>query len=99
MNIIYPNKGKTQGHLREIMTEDYKQCWNSVLVSKKYQVTANTVLKRSKSESLENKSSAPKIPSRKYELPDLCLIYWLYEKILNLLLSKDLGLNKEKKGG
>ncbi len=80
MSIIYPNKGKTQGHLREIMTKDYKQCWNSVLVSKKYQVTANTVLKRSNAESLENKSSAPKIPFRKYELPDLCLIYWLYEK-------------------
>ena len=80
MNIMYPNKGKTQGHLRKIMTEDYKQCWNSVLVAEKYQVTANTILKRSKSENLENKSSAPIIPSRKYELPDLCLIYWLYEK-------------------
>ncbi len=61
MNIIYPNKGKTQGHLREIMTKDYKQCWNSVLVARKYEVTANTVLKRSKTENLENKSSAQKM--------------------------------------
>ena len=80
MSIIYPKKAKTQGHLREIMVLDYNQCLNSVLVAEKYQVTANTVLKWSKSETLENASSAPKMPSRKYELRDLCLIYWLYEK-------------------
>jgi len=80
MTIIYRNKAKTQGHLRKIMTEDYKKCKNSVLVAEKYDVSANTILKRSNSETLENGSSAPLIPSRKYELRDLCLIYWLYEK-------------------
>ena len=80
MEIIYRSKAKTQGHLRKIMTEDYKKCWNSVLVAKKYDVSANTVLKWSNAESLENGSSAPLIPARKYELRDLCLIYWLYEK-------------------
>lgn len=80
MSIIYASKAKTQGHLREIMTEDYNQNWNSVLVGKKYQVTANTVLKWSNAENLENRSSAPIIPARKYELRDLCLVYWLYEK-------------------
>lgn len=80
MKIIYASKAKTQGHLRKIMTEEYKQSWNSVEIGKKYQVTANTVLKRSNSETLENWSSAPLIPSRKYELKDLCLVYWLYEK-------------------
>ncbi len=80
MRIIYASKAKTQGHLRKIMTEEYKQSWNSVEIGKKYQVTANTVLKWSNSETLENWSSAPLIPSRKYELKDLCLVYWLYEK-------------------
>lgn len=80
MNIIYRTKGKTQGHLRKIMTEDYKNNWNSVLVWKKYEISHTTILKWSKSETLENGSSSPKIPARKYELSSLCLIYWLYEK-------------------
>ncbi len=80
MTIIYRSKAKTQGHLRKIMTEDYKKCKNSILVAKKYDVTANTVLKWSNAKNLENGSSAPLIPARKYELSSLCLIYWLYEK-------------------
>ena len=80
MNIKYPNKAKTQGHLREIMVEDYKSCLNSSKVAEKYQVSAKTVLKWSNSPTLDNGSSAPIIPARKYELSELCLIYWLYEK-------------------
>ena len=80
MKKLYKTKWKTQGHLREIMVEDYKECKNSVLVSKKFKVSPKTVLKWVKSENLEDKSSAPKIPSRKYELSSLCMIYWLYEK-------------------
>ena len=80
MEIIYRSKAKTQGHLRKIITEDYNECKSSLLVAKKYKVTANTVLKRSNAESLENGSSASLMPARKYELSDLCLIYWLYEK-------------------
>lgn len=80
MSIIYSTKWKTQGHLRKIMTEDYKKNWKSVLIWEKYKVSHTTVLKWSKRENLENWSSAPKIPSRKYELSSLCLIYWLYEK-------------------
>jgi len=80
MTIIYRSKAKIQGHLRKIMTEDYKKCKNSILVAKKYDVTSNTVLKWSNAKNLENGSSAPLIPARKYELSSLCLIYWLYEK-------------------
>ena len=62
------------------MVKDYKNCNNSVSVSEKFEVTPKTVLKWANSENLEDKNSAPKVPSRKYELSSLCLIYWLYEK-------------------
>jgi len=80
MEIMYSKKAKTQGHLREIMVEDYKKCKNSKIVSKKYKVSCPTVLKRSNSENLENKSSAPNIPSRKHNFKELCFIHYLYEK-------------------
>ena len=62
------------------MVKDYKNCNNSVSVAEKFEVTPKTVLKWANSENLEDKNSAPKVPSRKYELSSLCLIYWLYEK-------------------
>jgi len=80
MEKLYKTKWKTQGYLREIMVEDYKECQNSVLVAEKFKVTPKTVLKWVSADSLKDKNSAPKIPARKYELKDLCLIYWLYEK-------------------
>ena len=80
MEKLYKKKGKTQGHLRKIMVEDYNTCENSVLVAEKFKVTPKTVLKWANSENLEDKNSAPKVPARKYELSSLCLIYWLYEK-------------------
>jgi len=80
MEKLYKTKWKTQGYLREIMVEDYKNCKNSVLIAEKYKVTPKTVLKWASSDSLEDKNSSPKEPARKYELSSLCLIYWLYEK-------------------
>jgi transposase len=80
MEKLYKKKGKTQGHLREIMVEEYKTCKNSVLVAEKFKVSPKTVLKWVNAENLVDKNSAPKIPARKYELSSLCLIYWLYEK-------------------
>ena len=77
---LYKTKWKTQGHLREIMVEDYKNCKNSVLVAQKYKVSPKTVLKWANSDSLKDKNSSPKEPARTYELSSLCLIYWLYEK-------------------
>lgn len=82
MRIIYPQKAKTQGHLREIMVEDYNGCKNSVLVSQKYKVSVPTVLKRSQSSTLDNKSSAPNYPHRKHSLRKLVLIHFLYNKEL-----------------
>ena len=80
MEKLYKTKWKTQGHLREIMVEDYKNCKNSVLVAQKYKVSPKTVLKWANSDSLEDRNSAPIRPARTYELSSLCLIYWLYEK-------------------
>lgn len=82
MRIIYPQKAKTQWHLREIMVEDYKSCKNSMSVGKKYKIWHTTVLKRFNSENLENKSSAPKNPARKHSLKKLVLIHFLYKKEL-----------------
>jgi hypothetical protein len=62
------------------MVEDYNKCKNSIEVAKKYSVSHSTVLKWSKSLSLENKSSAPKIPSRKHDFKSLVLIHFLYKK-------------------
>jgi len=62
------------------MTEDYKICKSSTIIWKRYRVSPTTVLKRSKSDSLENKSSAPKVAHRKHEIKHLYMIYYLYEK-------------------
>ena len=80
MSIIYEKKAKTQGHLREIMVSDYKSLHNSVIVWEKYKISHTTVLKWGKSENLDNKSSAPKIPHRIHDFSVLCLIHFLYEK-------------------
>jgi len=62
------------------MVEDYKSCNSSILVSKKYKISHTTILKWSNSETLENKSSSPKKPSRKHDFKKLVLIYFLYKK-------------------
>jgi hypothetical protein len=62
------------------MVEDYKSCNNSLIVAKKYSVSHTTVLKRSNSINLENKSSAPLKPARKHSLRKLVLIHFLYKK-------------------
>lgn len=80
MTIIYPKKAKTQWYLREIMVKDYKISSNSLIVAKKYSVSHSTVLKRSNSINLENKSSAPLRPARKHSLRKLVLIHFLYKK-------------------
>lgn len=80
MSIMYSKKAKTQGHLRNIMVDDYKNIRNSLIIWNKYKVSHTTVLKRSNKDSLENKSSAPINPARKHELKDLYLIYFLYKK-------------------
>jgi len=80
MIIMYCKKAKTQGHLREIMVADYKRCKNSVLVAKRFSISHTTVLKWSRSESLENRSSAPKNPRRKHDFRVLVFIYFLYKK-------------------
>ena len=67
------------------MVEDYKRYKNSVTVSQKYLVSHKTVLKRSQSESLENKSSAPQVPFRKHSVRKLVLIHFLYKKELKNL--------------
>jgi hypothetical protein len=36
MSIIYKTKWKTQGNLREIMTEDYKKNWKSIFIWEKW---------------------------------------------------------------
>ena len=56
------------------MVEDYKNCRNSLYVSEKYQISHITVLKWYNSESLENKSSAPKNPARKHCLGKLVIL-------------------------
>ena len=67
------------------MVKDYKICRNSLIVGKKYQISHPTVLKRSNSENLENKSSAPIKPHRKHSLRKLVLIHFLYKKELKNL--------------
>jgi len=62
------------------MVEDYKSCNNSLIVAKKYSISHPTVLKRSKSINLENKSSSPIKPVRKHSLRKLVLIHFLYKK-------------------
>jgi hypothetical protein len=64
------------------MVEDYKNYNNSLLVAEKYQISHTTVLKWSKLDSLENRSSAPNIPARKHCLRKLVLIHFLYNKEL-----------------
>ena len=84
MKILYKTKGKTQGHLRNIMVEDYQNWLSSTKVWEKYKVSPTTILKwneRNETEwSLENKSSAPINPHRKHSIDKLYLIYYLYKK-------------------
>ena len=80
MQIMYPQKAKTQWLLRELIVEDYNESKNSLLTAKKFKVSHTTVLKRSKEWSLENKSSAPLIPHQKHSTEKLCILYFLYTK-------------------
>ena len=85
MSIIYAKKAKTQWHLREIMTQDYKSLKNSQKIWEKYKISHTTVLKRSKSDNLENRSSAPHKPARKHDFRKLVLLHFLYKKENNTL--------------
>jgi len=77
---MYPQKAKTQGHLRELIVENYNETKSSTLTAKKFKVSHVTVLKRVKQDSLENKSSSPIIPHRKHSIEQLYLIYFFYKK-------------------
>jgi hypothetical protein len=67
------------------MVDGYRNYKNSLFVANKYQISHTTVLKRSNSENLENKSSAPNNPARKHCLRKLVLIHFLYNKELKNL--------------
>ena len=79
------------------MVKDYKICRNSLIVGKKYQISHPTVLKRSNSENLENKSSAPIKPHRKHSLRKLVLIHFLYKKELKNLDEIDEILEEQER--
>jgi transposase-like protein len=84
MAILYANKGKTQGHLREVMVEMYKEKKDSKKVSDILKISPTTILKWDKrfkeTGSLENKSSAPLNPHREHEVHTLYYLHYLYQK-------------------
>ena len=84
MKILYKTKAKTQGHLRNLILEDYKNWLSSTKIWERYKVSPSTVLKwneRNEIEwNIENKSSAPTNPYRKHWVDRLYLIYYLYKK-------------------
>ncbi len=80
MSIIYPKKAKIQWHLRELIRRDYQNGKSSVTIGKKYEVSHKTALKQWKAENIENRSSAPIMPFRKYWVDLLYIIHYLYSK-------------------
>lgn len=100
MEILYPKKAKTQGHLRSLMNEDYAKTHNSLLTAAKYKVSHTTVLHwhhhLEATGNIDNKSSAPLKPHRTHEFDSLYLLYYLYKvekqgvgDILEILEKRD----------
>lgn len=99
----YQIKNYTQGHLR-IMIKSKLEQWMSYrnIQSELWIGSLATINKWNKEESIESKSSAPNLPSRKYEFKDLYILYAV-RKYLELkgddcqeILEEDYWINMKR---
>lgn len=88
MNIEYRKKSYTQWHLRYLFIKDYENWFTIREIKEKYFIWSNaTIHKWVNSDTIEDKSSAPKNPHRKYGFTELYYLY-AYKKYLQIPLDE-----------